>query len=94
MSGRWSLVEAARAPEVTSTTRLRLEGDGLVSHLSAMTVDAGGPELFEAKHKALGQDPLRDDADPEALWRKVSGSSKSIGALLMDQSCFAGGACT
>ena len=90
MSGRWSLVDAARAPEVKPTTRLVLEGHGLVSHLSAMTVDHGGPELFEAKRRALGHDPLRTDADPDALFAKVSRSSKSIGKLLMDQSAFAG----
>ena len=90
MSGRWSVADAARAPEPTATTRLTLEGHGLVSHLSAMTVDHGGPELFEKKRRALGHDPLRSDANPEALWRKVSSSSKSIGLLLMDQSAFAG----
>lgn len=84
------MADAARAPEPTATTRLTLEGHGLVSHLSAMTVDHGGPELFEKKRRALGHDPLRSDANPEALWRKVSGSSKSIGLLLMDQSAFAG----
>ena len=90
MSGRWSVADAARAPEPTATTRLTLEGHGLVSHLSAMTVDHGGPELFEKKRRALGHDPLRSDANPEALWRKVSSSPKSIGLLLMDQSAFAG----
>ena len=90
MSGRWSVVDASRAPTPTSTTRLCLEGHGIVSHLSAMTVAHGGPELFESKARGLGQDPLRTDADVELLWQKVSASSKSIGALLMDQSCFAG----
>lgn len=90
MSGRWSIVEASRGPEPTGTTRLALTGDGIISHLSAMTVDHGSLELFESKRKSLGQDPLREDADVEALWRKVSTSSKSIGALLMDQSAFAG----
>ena len=90
MSGKWSAVDTGRAPEATSTTRLQLEGHGIVSHLSAMTVAHGGPELFEAKRSALGEDPLRADADPSALWARVSKSSKSIGALLMDQSYFAG----
>ena len=36
-----------------------------------MTVQHGGPELYEAKRKTLGQDPLRSDADPEKLWLKV-----------------------
>ena len=66
------------------------EGDGLVSHLSAMTVEHGGVDLYEAKRAALGEDPLRADANPDALWAKVRTSSKSIGALLMDQGYFAG----
>ena len=90
MSGRWSLEDSSRAREPTSTTRLRLEGDGLVSHLSAMTVEHGGVDLYNTKRAALGEDPLRADANPDALWAKVRTSSKSIGALLMDQSCFAG----
>ena len=49
MSGKWSVVDQARAPEPTGTTRLRLEGDGIISHLSAMTVDHGGMDLFEEK---------------------------------------------
>ena len=48
---------------------------------------ADGSELQRRK---LGEDPLRDDADPERLWRKVAASKKSIGALVMDQSCFTG----
>lgn len=90
MSGRWSVADTARAREPTATTRLTLEGHGMVAHLSAMTVEHGGIELFEAKRAMLGHDPLRADADPDALWAKVSASSKTIGALLMDQTAFAG----
>ena len=90
MSGRWSAVDAERAPAPTATTRLQLEGHGLVSQLSAMTVVHGGQELFDNKRVALGEDPLRSDADPEALWARVAKSSKSIGQLCMDQTFFAG----
>lgn len=38
----------------------------------------------------LGPDPLRDDADPERAWRRISASRSSIAALLMDQSVLAG----
>lgn len=38
----------------------------------------------------LGCDPLRSDADPNALWHRVKASQKSIGGLLMDQGYFAG----
>jgi formamidopyrimidine-DNA glycosylase len=101
MSGAWATFDAAEeeVPEPTPTTRLRLEeivdggsgGPGLVTHLSAMTVQHGiGRELFESKRRALGEDPLRPDAQPLRLWEKVAKTKKGIGALLMDQSYFAG----
>ncbi|KAJ1624823.1 hypothetical protein T492DRAFT_1044169 [Pavlovales sp. CCMP2436] len=93
MAGVWAIFDTANGEEAsapTGTTRLRLEDDGVVSHLSAMTVVQGDMELYAAKRKALGQDPLRTDADAEALWLKVSASKKSIGQLLMDQSVFCG----
>mmetsp|Transcript_4603 Transcript_4603/g.9382 ORF Transcript_4603/g.9382 Transcript_4603/m.9382 type:complete len:388 (-) Transcript_4603:156-1319(-) len=93
MSGQWSVFDSnmEEVPEPTSTTRLRLEHEsGLISHLSAMTVQFGDESLYRDKRAALGQDPLRADADPEALFEKVSISKKSIGLLLMDQSVFAG----
>ena len=37
-----------------------------------------------------GEDPLRPDADPDALWRRVHASRRSIGSLMMDQKLFAG----
>lgn len=45
---------------------------------------------YEAKRAKAGEDPLRDDASPEALWPAVHKSGRSIGALLMDQALFAG----
>lgn len=90
MSGKWSIADAARAPEPKPTTRLQLTGHGLVSQLSAMTVQEGGQELFDEKVSKLGCDPLRDDGDVERLWGKVSASKKSIGSLCMDQGFFAG----
>ena len=50
-----------------------------------MTVAHGGEAFFQSKAAALGCDPLRADADADALWQRVSASSKSIGLLLMDQ---------
>jgi endonuclease-8 len=38
----------------------------------------------------LGPDPLRDDAEPERAWARISRSRKPIGALLMDQQVLAG----
>ena len=94
MSGAFKLFDLAgpTAPEPTATTRLRLEdaGAGVAAHVSAMTVDHGGLELYAARTAKLGEDPLRADADPERLWTKVSRSNIGIGALLMDQACFPG----
>jgi endonuclease VIII len=44
----------------------------------------------EAITARLGPDPLRDDADPDQAWRRVSRSRLSIAALLMDQAVLAG----
>lgn len=38
----------------------------------------------------IGEDPIRDDADPKQVWTKVQRSKRSIGSLLMDQKLFAG----
>ncbi|KAH8048193.1 hypothetical protein JL720_15906 [Aureococcus anophagefferens] len=88
MAGNWAVFDAGE-PETTATTRPA--GHGVVSHLSAMTVAHGTRDgLYAEKRRKLGEDPLRDDADPERLWGKVAASKKSIGALVMDQSCFTG----
>lgn len=90
MSGRWSVEDVAKAAPARDTTRLQLEGHGVVSSLSAMTVQHGGVELFEKKRAELGEDPIRADADAEALWSRVCKSKRTIGLLLMDQGFFAG----
>lgn len=92
MSGRWALFDYADAPEPTVNTRLRLESKehDIVTHLSAMIVQLGNHQLFDDKKKLLGEDPLREDADPERLWPRIQKSKKVIGRLLMDQTLFAG----
>jgi formamidopyrimidine-DNA glycosylase len=93
MSGAWAVFDENddEIPEPSKTNRLRLQGHGLVADLSAMTVNwSNGMNLYQEKRTKLGQDPLRNDADPESLWTKVSASKKSIGALIMDQSYFTG----
>lgn len=45
---------------------------------------------YEAACARLGHDPLREDADGEALWEIVRNSKKSIGGILMDQTIIAG----
>lgn len=91
MSGKFS-THALPGPEPTPTTRLRLvdREAGLVAHLSAMTVQLGDLAFYHTKAAQLGQDPLREDADPEAVWAAVSCSKRAIGLLIMDQSVVAG----
>jgi len=90
MAGNWAVYMNEDAPEPTKTNRLRLEYPGIVADLSAMTVQHGGIKMYDEKRSKLGEDPLRKDCDPERLWNRVRKSSKSIGALIMDQSYFTG----
>ena len=101
MSGVWAIHDTAveTEPETKPTTRLRLEEEccgknnndqRFITHLSAMTVSHGPTSLYTKKKESLGEDPLRNDANPVELYARVSQSKKSIGALIMDQSYFAG----
>jgi endonuclease VIII len=61
-------------------------------------VDINGPNTcevlddanFSALTKRIGPDVLRDDADPDLAWKRISKSKATIGQLLMDQSVIAG----
>lgn len=95
MSGQFRTSPAATAPEPKPTTRLRLteilggggDGDeGLVGLVSAQVLVHGGLDLYEEAKNRLGPDPLRDDADEALFLDKAAKTSKSIGAVLMDQS--------
>lgn len=44
----------------------------------------------KAIHARLGEDPLRDDADPDRAWSRISRSRAPLATLLMDQSVIAG----
>jgi endonuclease VIII len=48
------------------------------------------PVLVAALRARLGADPLRDDAEPAAAYARISGSTKPIFALLLDQTVVAG----
>lgn len=71
--------------------RVRLAGE---SH----HVDINGPTICEtlssmevvALLARLGPDPLRDDAEPELAYARISRSRLPVGQLLMDQSVIAG----
>ncbi|GEC10332.1 endonuclease VIII [Streptomyces spinoverrucosus] len=79
------------APPPTDTVRLRLANDTAYVDLRGPTTCALIPEQEkQAIHDRLGPDPLRDDADPGAAYRRISRSRTTIAALLMDQKVIAG----
>ncbi|SDS75058.1 Fpg/Nei family DNA glycosylase [Corynebacterium timonense] len=77
--------------DVWGQIRLRLSNGTGAAHLR-------GPQycryLSPAELQGIidraGEDPLREDADPDALWERVHASRRSIGSLMMDQKLFAG----
>jgi len=78
-------------PEPRDTVRVRLRAD-------SCTLDLTGPTACEiltlpkmrAIFDRLGEDPLRDDADPDKAWDRIHRSRRTMGALLLDQSIIAG----
>ncbi len=86
---------AGPAPAPVGQVRLRLVGDGRGDGVHA---DLRGPTRCElitgAEKKAvedrLGPDPLREDADPDSAWARISRSRTTVAALLMDQKIVAG----
>ena len=78
-------------PAPIGQVRLRMVGEEWAVDLSGPTRCAlVTPAEQEAVVARLGPDPLRRDADPERAWKRVSRSPAPIGAVLMDQSVFAG----
>ncbi len=79
------------AAEQKGQIRLRISDGMTAAHLR-------GPQwcrlITEEEYAGIraksGEDPLRGDADPEALWPRVHRSRRSIGSQLMDQKLFAG----
>ncbi|MDO0927714.1 DNA-formamidopyrimidine glycosylase family protein [Streptomyces sp. TG1A-8] len=88
--GRVALGEVP-APPPAGTVRLRLVNGTSYADLRgpatcALITGAGK----RAVHDRLGPDPLRDDADPDAAYRRISRSRTAVAALLMDQKVIAG----
>ena len=91
--GLWGRFGNRRRPEapVRGQVRMRMVGE---THYA----DLRGPAACElidddtttALHARLGADPLRDDADPDRVWHRVSRSRAPLASLLMDQSVIAG----
>lgn len=79
------------ADEQVGQIRLRIRAGDVAAHLRGpqwcrLITD----EEYVAIRRKSGEDPIREDADPEALWPRVHRSRRSIGSQLMDQKLFAG----
>ncbi|MEY9838700.1 Fpg/Nei family DNA glycosylase [Streptacidiphilus sp. EB103A] len=81
------------APAPTGQIRLRMSTAADTAHadLRGPTTCAliSDPEKQEV-HRRLGPDPLRGDSVPERAWQRVSRSTTTVAALLMDQKVLSG----
>jgi endonuclease-8 len=79
------------APAPVGQVRLRLAAEAHYADLRGPTTCAlisdGGKKDVQQR---LGPDPLRPDDSPDSAWQRVSRSSTTIAALLMDQKVLAG----
>ncbi|MBT0568300.1 Fpg/Nei family DNA glycosylase [Williamsia sp. CHRR-6] len=88
--GRFSDVKAPMPPPV-GEVRMRIEGDTHGGDLRGPTAcELFTEEDLDALVSRLGPDPLRADAEPERALRRISRSTRAVGALLMDQKVIAG----
>lgn len=87
--------------KVWGQIRLRIEtldDDGSSEDTTNLAANLRGPqwcrlitdEEYAIAVGKIGEDPIRDDANPRQVWTKVQRSKRSIGSLLMDQKLFAG----
>ncbi|MEV4613699.1 DNA-formamidopyrimidine glycosylase family protein [Kitasatospora sp. NPDC049258] len=82
---------AGPAPEPVGLIRLRMASDdGYADLRGPNTCELLTPAEKAAVHRRLGPDPLRSGADPVPAWQRISRSSTTVAALLMDQKVLAG----
>ena len=83
--------DAPFPPPPRGLVRLRLLAGPHVADLSGPTAcEILSPGEKDAAMAKLGDDPLRDDADPARAFGKIHGSRSAIGLLLMRQAIVAG----
>ncbi|GAA3904971.1 Fpg/Nei family DNA glycosylase [Amorphoplanes auranticolor] len=79
------------APAPVGQVRLALSGTRHWLELRGPTAcEVLDPVRVAALRARLGQDPLRDDADPRLAYARVVASGKPVFALLLDQTVVAG----
>jgi formamidopyrimidine-DNA glycosylase len=80
-----------RASPPRPSARLRLVSADTAWELTGPTCcELQTPEQYETLQARLGADPLGDATRPRTLGQRLRRSKRSIGALLLDQSLFAG----
>lgn len=78
-------------PPPVGEVRLRLVNDEHWLDLRGPAAcEVMDPPRLGALLNRLGPDPLRDDADPDRAYARISRSSRPLAALLLDQSVVAG----
>ena len=88
--GRWTHTDSEDVP-VVGEVRWRLRGERTVFELRGPTAcELLAPREVAALLARLGPDPIRDDADPDLAWDRISGSRAPLSTLLMDQAVVAG----
>lgn len=88
--GKWTVARTP-APDPVGQVRLRLVGESTYADLRGPSAcDLLTPDEAVAHAARVGPDPIRRDADPERAWARLARSRAPVGALLMDQSAFAG----
>ena len=82
---------AAPGPDPKDTVRMRITGPKWTADLTGPTdcrvLDGDEEAVIRAR---LGPDPIRDDADPELAWARITKRRSTIGEALMDQKVMAG----
>ncbi len=78
-------------PEPVGQVRMRMtDPDHWLDLRGPTACEVLDPAAVAALRSRLGADPLRDDADPQAAYRRISVSTRPIFALLLDQTIVAG----
>ena len=88
--GKWTIGRGP-APEPRGQIRVRLSSGEAYADLRGPTAcDVLDTDEVSALLARIGPDPIRRDADPERAWARLQRSRSPVGAVLMDQSAFAG----
>jgi endonuclease VIII len=82
---------AAPTPPPIGQVRLRVRGDGHWLELRGPTAcEVLDPAQVDTLRNRLGQDPLRDDADPDRAFARIRTSPSPLAGLLLNQEIVAG----